>query len=434
MHVLREIGQRASRASRLGAVAVWAAASSCGAPPSSAKAPAQAHAPDAIVKPTSAEEVQPALSLVGSEPSLEPVVELRDEPLPAFDGRFERVSLPANTKEVVAIAGRGGDDVWMLAKGNAVLHFDGKRTKSRGNPRCYADSCCGRLIDCARNREACSPTCSLGFGRCAEPVVFESLRLTDDDVIAQAVIYTGGLRGALVEARLENGFECEQSQDDLIYPGARGSGDVHRAEKLSVDGAAIRLEGPAWLVNPLGGNSLVIDGRRVALPDAARTHVGLAAPALNDLWLWAPFDGFVWRGNGIAWVPVSTGVDDLTQLWADGAGHVWALSGAEGDEVLLRWDLGRDGWTYIATPGATRALTSRNHTFWLIGKTAQYHWDGQTLSHSEAPLDVADGWLDDAGELWLVGGDRTAKVGRGKDRQAASAVYRVTAAAGRPSP
>ncbi len=156
MGVLRGLGRRASW---LGAVVVWAAASSCGTTP---PAPARAPAPEATATAAPAEDVEPALSLVGREPSLEPAVELRDEPLPAFDGRFERVRLPTNMAAVVAVVGRGGDDVWMLAKGNAVLHFDGKRTTQRGNPRCRADSCCGRLIDCAPNREVCSPTCSLG--------------------------------------------------------------------------------------------------------------------------------------------------------------------------------------------------------------------------------------------------------------------------------
>jgi hypothetical protein len=368
------------------------------------------------------------LGLLAAPPAAEPApAPPASAPLPALAARFEKVALPSEVGAVISVVGRGTSDVWMLARGNVVFHWDGARTTRRGTPRCFTDSCCARLVDCARQREACSPTCSLGWFGCAQAVDFQSLRLTADDVIAEAVVYTGGMRGALVAARLRGGFRCEQSSDDLVYPGQRASGDAAHAEELSVGGAEVRFEGPAMLGNALGGYSLSIDGRRIPLPDDAM-GVDLAVAALDDLWLWQWSGGRVWRGNGLTWYPLATGAEQLAGLWV-GEGMVWALATAEkeGAERLLRWDLERGGWHEDATPGATKLIHDEGGRFWLLGKTAQYHWDGRTLRRGEAPLDVEDGWLAATGELWLVGGDRSATVTTADGSAPAGAVVRLAA-------
>lgn len=215
----------------------------------------------------------------------------------AFTGRFEPVPLPPGTRAIVAVAGRSGSDVWMLASGK-VLRWDGARVTDRVAPTCLVDSCCGTLFDCSKNPAKCTKAaverCQPFSGSCAMPVAWSALRITSDEVIVGALVESGGMRPSLVESRLgKNGrWSCQQGEGDHVYPGQRGRGDVARSLELSLGGASLRFEGPAVLVNNYGGYSLVVDGRRVPLPEVAQRvapgplDIGFAARSLDDLWLW----------------------------------------------------------------------------------------------------------------------------------------------------
>ncbi len=75
-----------------------------------------------------------------------------------------------------------------------MLSWNGSRIRRRATISCYADTCCGRLVSCARRPAASKPDCSLGYFECASAVEPESLLVTDKDVIVSALVHTGGLR------------------------------------------------------------------------------------------------------------------------------------------------------------------------------------------------------------------------------------------------
>jgi hypothetical protein len=348
-------------------------------------------------------------------------------------GRFEAVPLPPGVLEVVAVAGRDGRDVWMVAKGNTVLHWDGARITAQPGPGCFADTCCGRVVDCARFPARCprpGKPCTLGF-QCAAPVDFDAIRVTAREVIAGASVYTGGLTSSHIESRLQGGrWTCEQ--DD-------GDGLLHvNVEDRSVGGASIRLETPGEFINPIGGYTLVLDGRRIPLPGevdyAGRLRAGLAVLAPDDLFFWID-DGRVWRGNGVTWAPFPLGLQSLVDLWATpGAASTrvaWALGTEAG--LLLRW--GADGPVQrTPTPGAEWMIQAKDGGFWLMGKSALYHFDGHRLTRVPTPLDLEIDsrrlWLGQGGEIWIVGADRHAQVKTPEGMVPAGAVFRMAASGG----
>src|SRR3954471_12977472 len=66
-------------------------------------------------------------SLLEAEPTVEapPAPASPEGPLQASPGRFAPVALPAGATAIVAVDGRGADDVWMLTATGPVLHWDG---------------------------------------------------------------------------------------------------------------------------------------------------------------------------------------------------------------------------------------------------------------------------------------------------------------------
>ena len=426
--------------------------------------------------------------------------------LPAFTGRVEPLPLPAGTGGIIGIAARDAKDVWMMARGGALLHWNGARVVARGGPTCFTDSCCGTLIDCAKQPAQCTKqafeacravsqncampvdfegirvtadeviaealvqtgglrgslveahlgkggrwSCHQGKGallhwngarvvarggptcftdsccgtlidcakqpaqctkqafeacravsqNCAMPVDFEGIRVTADEVIAEALVQTGGLRGSLVEAHLGKGgrWSCHQGKGDLIHPGSRGRGDGPHAEELTAGGSTFRFEGPARLVNPLGGYSLVVDGRRVPLPaDVGFTNLGFAARGPGELWLWSSGGGQLWRGNGLGWSAVPTEIGSIEELWTEGQAIVWI----RGDEELLRWDTETGARQLFALPTATGRIPA-GKGFWILGKEAFYLWDGRALSRLAAPLEPMASARSPGGEIWVAG-------------------------------
>ncbi|MDI1431375.1 hypothetical protein [Polyangium sorediatum] len=358
----------------------------------------------------------------------------------AFAGRFEPVVLPPKTPTIVDAAGRDERDVWMLAGDGRVFWWDGARLADRGAPRCFTDSCCGTLVDCAKQPAMCSKQaverCQPFGPSCALPVTtWSSIRVTPDDVIVRAFVETGGMRASMVESRLgkKGRWSCEQGSEDLVYPGSAGRGDGPGARELTVDGASLRLEGPAVLVNRYGGTLLLIDGRRVPLPEDV--HQGysagaeIAARSPGDLWLWT-YDGFVWRGNGLAWTPWPSGLTSMNELWVDPNDGVWALGAVEeNQEELLRWDPDKGSGQRFETPGAT-SVRSDGRGFWLWGLKALYHWDGAALRRAAPPLAIKNVWRGPSGELWAVGSDRSVVLRKATDSDEedvyAGAVFRVS--------
>lgn len=328
-------------------------------------------------------------------------------PVSTFTARFEPVPLPPRVPTIVSVNGRDERDVWMLAENGHVLRWDGTRITDRGAPHCFVESCCGTLVDCAQKPAMC------GKSAAAMEVTWSWLRLTPDDVIAHAWVDTGGMRASIVESRLgQNGrWSCEQGKEDLVYPGAAGRGDGLHALELSLDGASLHFEGPAVLVNRYGGHLLLVDGRRVPLP-AGLPYEGarFVARAPDDLWLWGE-DGRVWRGNGLTWAPQRADLASVADIWFAAPASAWLLGAmGEGEEQLLRWDLDKGGGQVFETPGAASMLGD-GRDFWLVGKTALYHWDGVALRRTEPPLAVEDSgraWRGPSGEIWLVGADPTA--------------------------
>ncbi|MEM6789292.1 MAG: hypothetical protein AAF715_17360 [Myxococcota bacterium] len=371
----------------------------CHRPPSPAPPPVPVPVPVQSSPEANGEPIFSLLESPFTSGGVDAAAPIQPEP---HEVSFEPVQLPAGTPSILAIDGRGPTDMWMLTSQSEVLQWNGHRVKSHGRLQCFADSCCGRLVNCRATPAACGPTCSLPPMQCARPVAFSALEVRGTEVVAVAVIDTGGLRPSLIEARASTRFRCEQPQGDLVYPGTGIRGQKADADELTLDGHVVRLEGPAWLVNPLGGTSLVIDGRRVLVPPGAERGTYLAADRADDLWLWTP-SGDVWRGNGLRWQGVAIDFDQLAELWMAG-GAVWALA-AHGDAssaTLLRWDELASSWTATAAPGADEVHRSETG-FWLLGAGGLYVYEGDVLRKVTSPLNYHAGWLDDGGELWIAG-------------------------------
>lgn len=414
---------------------VPAALAACGPAP---LPPPSSPAPVATARPSAPPAV---VGLVAGAPDEASVDMTLVASLPAFGGRFERVELPPKTPVLLSLDGRDDRDVWMLAADGRVLRWDGKSVTSAGTPECYTDSCCGTLFDCKRKPSLCTRAaaehCQPFGGPCAMLVDWASVRVAGDDVVVSTIVETGGLRGSLVEARRrrDGRWSCEQGKDDFVYPGMRARGDTAHAYEVTLDGATIRFEGPAFLVNPNGGNLLVVDGRRVPLPQEAswtRSGVALAARSPGDLWLWQDDPARVWRGNGLAWYPFPVGLETVADLWLTEPGTAWVLGadGEAGTESLVRWDIDKKSGQRFATPGAVQVLKGRGDEIWLLGEKAVYPWDGRELRRADAPLAVQHAWRSDAGTVWLIGGDLDAKVKLHEADVPAGAVFRVRSEGG----
>lgn len=409
----------ARRALALGGLAL----AGCGtAPPPPTPAPAAKATAVPIVS-----AVPPRLGLLGAAPA--PVTEPPDEELPEptapVPGRFERVPLPAGVPAITGVSGRGDRDVWMVAKDSGVLRWDGARVERKGAPRCFADACCGRLVDCARAPGKCSTKgCPFGDPSCANPVDFDSIRVTGEAVVVSAFIDTGGLTQSRIDARLDarGRWSCEQGDGDGLLHG--GSQDI------TLDDHVIHLDTPTHFINSPGTFSVVVDGRRLPMPSDGFLFTpigGIAARTADDLWFWA--GSSVWRGDGLGWTKQSMDFARVSALWVTDPGRlVWALD--EGDDLLVRWDPDRGVRARMSVPGASELLVGEGSSFWLTGKEILRHWDGRAMTSVEAPLDetARRSWLAPTGELWVVGADRVAKVKVGKSEAPAGAAHRFVPA------
>jgi hypothetical protein len=351
-------------------------------------------------------------------------------PVTAYPGRFVAVPLPAGMPAIVAVVGLGSDDVWMLAASSAVLHWDGARVSDQGRPGCFADRCCGQLVDCPRDPRGCSDegvaACEKHRADCAMRVDFDSLRVERGAVVVGANVYTGGLTANVIESRRQKDgrWSCEQPARDRLL----------RVGTLPLS-PSLRLETSSRVLgNQLGETSVVAGERRVLLPDGLlHAEVSLAARADDDLWLWEPASTSprLWHGNGMAWFPVATGLRAQDEVWITAPASLWALGVRDGevDESLLRLDLDQGTWERFPAAGASRMLRAAGAGFWLLGEKVYHHWDGRALRRLEAPLAMEDPsrrvWLGPAGELWVVGGSPTATVKGPSGDLPAAAAFRL---------
>lgn len=360
------------------------------------------------------------------------------KPQAASGLRFERVELPKGMLTVLSVAGRNDRDVWLLSADGRVLRWDGSRLTSQGKPECYTDNCCGTLFDCKKNPSMCkaaaAATCMPFQERCAMAVSFDTIQVDATGVTVSTLVETGGMRGSLVESRLKSGrWSCEQGKEDFVYPGQRGRGDTGHALEMTLDGAQIRFEGPANLVNMYGGSNLTIDGRRVPMPPGTRA-LGFEARSLSDLWVWEWSPGQVWRGNGLDWYPVHVGLGAITDLWITEPNTAWILGARtqdEGTEELAQWDIEKRRATRYATPGAQSVLRRKDGQFYLFGSKMLYPWDGRELRAAPTPLSVLDAWWSETGALWLTGADLTAKLKISEEDVPAGAVFRLLPTGGK---
>ncbi len=390
----------------------------------------------AVVPPTSAA----ALGLLdvreGPAPATQPPIDAGT--LPVFAGKFEAIALPRKVRPILAVTGNGDRDVWLLAAGGPVMRWDGTSVADRGTPSCFTDACCGRWIDCARKPGRCKKkgSCSFEDATCVEPVGWSFLDAARSSIVVGGSQYTGGMRPSVVFARPgASGWVCEQGTDDNVYPGSRGSGDPGHAEEVTLEGVAIRFEGPAHLVNSYGGYHLTIAGRAVPLPDELDLlRKGFLARSPGDLWLWNLDEGHLFHGDGLTWTPVETGLGSIEEVWAT-PGFVWVL----GDEVLVQRGVDAGTERRYSVPGA-RSVLAGAAEFWLLGREANitdagpiadmkaesfYFWDGKALSRAAAPLAFGAAFRSPSGDVWIAGAER-------KSDEPAGAVVRVAAAGRKP--
>lgn len=318
--------------------------------------------------------------------------------------------------------------MWLLPHRSPAFQWDGARFVDRGTPSCFADLCCGRLIDCAKEPKRCheKKDCSYDSMDCALRLEWSFLDSTPSSVLLGGYQRTASDTRSLVFARPHTGgWACEQGTEPHMLAGSRGSGDSERAQEWTVDGVRIRLGAPVPIPGSLGfgGYHLTIDGRAVALPaDAVYAACDLAPRTLGDLWLWC--QDRVWRGDGLTWSSVDTGLGDVSRMWVGTAGQVWALGQAkEGqcDTALVRWD-GEDATERrFCVPGAETVVVGGGQ-FWLLGRGAAtddegrpvfrmedetfYFWDGQGLQRTSSPLAFGAAYRSPSGDLWLVGAER----------------------------
>lgn len=348
----------------------------------------------------------------GVAPANVPAAEL---PLGSLTLDVAAVPLPKGTDRIRALAARDEKGAWFLSSKGEVFEWDGRETKSIGTPFCVADACCGTLIDCQKEPKLCTKkameTCSAFSGqRCGMPVEFSGLTYAKGELVADAYVNTGGLRGSYVGARRSKSGKwiCEQGGGDTILPGqvARGAWGSSNVETLG-DGARFEFEGPAYLINPLGGISVVVDGRRLRLPDDLGWQPStVVAAAADDLWLYNAAADWVYRGDGRNWQKVPLDVGPLEDMWilrSSSAPPGYDLWGRNADSLVqLDWQTG--SWRRLAQPGADM-LRTFDGGFWLIGKSRVLRWDGEHLAAAEVPAAVEDIWVSPKGEIWVVGAE-----------------------------
>jgi hypothetical protein len=384
-------------------LAACAACAACAASPSTTAPTAPAASPPlsatqlASAPPHTAPPAKaaPKLGLVNegdpsptAAPAAAPTVAPTNAPANApgpLERAFERVALPPDAPQIVAIDGRHERDVWLLGTGGqeaTIFRWDGAKIVKDKGPQCKPS------------------------GR------YWGLVLVPDAAIALATSLEieGEVR---IEARRPSrggGWSCEKRYNEQL---------------LMVGPALLRLE---------SRTTLTLSGHRLPLPSLGAIggmQAEIAARSPADLWLYFPSQGDALHGNGVGWESRPTGLAAVKSLRTDDSGAAWLVGGndqhGEGD-VVLRWDTATHAWKRLPTPADLRAARIRvasERDVWLIGKEHVHHWDGASLRRGKTPIQHVDGaWISAAGELWIVGGDASRAT---PGRSTTGAAFRVPA-------
>lgn len=304
------------------------------------------------------------------------------EPL---DRAFERVPLPADALEIVAIDGRDERDVWLLGAGGwkvALFRWDGAQIVKEESPRCKMQ------------------------------IEYTGLLLVPDGLITRARSFESE-GGVPVEVRRPNRgkWACEHRTDQYL---------------TRVGAELLRFD---W------SSSLTISGRKVPMPElgsygASQVEVHGRSPA--DLWMYFPENGDVLHGNGVTWESRPPGVAAVKSLRVDATGAAWLVGTNENKygegNVVMRWDAAARAWKRLPAPAdlrAARIRVSGDRDAWLLGKEHVHHWDGTTFRRGKTPVERLQGaWVSAGGELWIVGGNAS---NTPSGRNVVGAAFRVPA-------
>jgi hypothetical protein len=307
----------------------------------------------------------PNLSLVIEESLGVPLAPRADAPAP-LDRTFERVPLPADALEAVAVGGHSESDVWIVGfretEAIALYHWDGARVKTDKGPAC-------------------------GVWR-LEPW---GMRLAPDAVTILGSYFVGEGEGRFEARRSSRGtWECGELE---LHPEALTRGPV----TLNIHG----YDDPRL---PMPGNL-----RRAGWSDA---EIDASSP--TDIWLYQPGAADLLHGNGVAWESRPTRLASVRSLRVDATGAAWLVGATdrkndEGDAVLF-WDRPAHAFRRLPTPPdfhASRVRIASERDVWFIGKEHVHRWDGRTLHRAPTPVPhVRGAWVSARGELWIVGSDR----------------------------
>lgn len=373
------------------------------APPSvaSVEPPSPAPGPTALI------DAAPTPSTSASTLAVDPAPSPSVAALASATRRFEPIALPS-MGAVLAVDGRGPKDVWMLGENSALLRWNGARAERQKAPSCPSHVVMSFAGSKPRSYDA-------------EPV-YRRLTVAPREIIVGGPRSAWGYRGSytvFVEARSRGGsaWSCGM---------ANGFGTpIHRA---AGDGVLDILR--------VGQPSFAIDDRPAPVPDDMSSEESLlVARSSDDVWIGSPLYASLWHWNGVAWNPRPAAIATLFDLWTDESGAAWVLGSTaknarEGD-LVLRWDLAAKAWRSVPLPPdlrATRLGGTSARDVWLFGTKAWFQWDGVALRRADALLgEVNATWSTATGELFVVGADRTKKVGTGKDATPAGAAFHALA-------
>ncbi len=316
--------------------------------------------------------------------------------------------MPAKTGALLAVGGRDARDVWITGDDRVLLRWDGARLAA------------GKAPSCPSRYEL-----NFGPGNVQRFVLepsYQHVLAAPREIVLSGPRREIGSRGDWrndVEARVRAGGGVTCVANAGIYPPV----------EHVVAGALARVQ-----IYPR--RELTLDGRRVPLPaDAFEDPLDVAGKATDDLWIWNGRGGRLWRGNGVAWFVVPTGLDGIEDVWLDETGAPWVLGVVKDrGEALLRWDEARGALRPLPLPRDTGAALVRGTSardVWVLGSKAVLQWDGRAFRRAESPIGtVNDAWVAPSGELWMVGGDRARKVKTEDGTGPAGAAFRLPAPEG----
>jgi hypothetical protein len=180
-------------------------------------------------------------------------------------------------------------------------------------------------------------------------------------------------------------------------------------------GTVLQWTGTAWTKVDAHLPELEVDGGLGAVGDGG-APVDLGAvwtDAPNDVWIVAD-DGVIARFDGTNWTVVPSGTPlSLGGIWGTGPNDIWAGGDCMGTapctgSTLLHWD--GTAWTQTPNFPGTYDLASiwgfGPNDVWVASDYGDlFHYDGTKWSKSPTPtmLSLSDMWGADPSHVWVVG-------------------------------